>query len=176
MLTATIRKGFDGLSVHTPYLREYVDALKAVLPAHHRKWDRSQMVWVVHPKSIRPLIFILKSYFNKVVVDEGIKDYSCAYDYESKYFDWYTQYNDSANREQREREEGQQKQHNNNRYSSTGHDPGYDLLCVNHDAPSFIITAAWKAWNKHLRQDNELGCDKLKDINAAYDRLKDQAF
>jgi hypothetical protein len=57
----------EGISVNTPFNRNFVYDLKESIPSHERKWDGVAKLWIVHPKHGQTVQKLILRYFRENV-------------------------------------------------------------------------------------------------------------
>lgn len=150
-----IEKVADGeVSLETPYNRNFVEDLKAVVDWKMRKWDPDHKVWIVRSAIFNRVHELLDDHYpyeDLYVSPDAQKEIQKGYKQSVDYFqDGYLPPGISAG-------------------GSTG---PYATLFVADNAPDCVVTAAHKALARMHHPDVGGDRDAMAAVNAAMDEIK----
>lgn len=179
MATAKLTYRNARVRVETPYVGAFVEALKAMVPAHYRSWQAYDKVWIIYAPYVSEVRRLTLTYFDTVEeINVAERDASTAQEQREKQ-------EREAEAERRRQEydragfyEGNFNDFFNRRNTrppnpfAAGDD--YAVLFVSPDAPREVVFASYKSLALVNHPDRGGTTEAMQKLNAAFDNIKRQ--
>jgi hypothetical protein len=165
-----IRRDFGRVTTETPFNAVWVDAIKNIVPASHRKHEGGSL-WSFDPRYYACVKTLTEHFFGNVIDSTGGLSEPQTTSWREPW-EAYKATMDFADRELRDsfrKTQDRTNDHAPRRGSLSG---AFATLYVAENAPKLIVTAAWRALCAVHHPDKGGDAETMARINAAYDELK----
>jgi hypothetical protein len=158
---ARISRSFGKLILETPYVAEYVNALKTVIPSQFRDYTGNGL-WAIDPRYFSCALALYKHFFGDGYIDStnGVAEPQVS-DWKERWEVWKTTSNKRGEKEN-PRQPPRSSQSSN----------AFSVLYVTSNAPPEVIKAVYRTLASIHHPDKGGDLAVMQQINAAYEELK----